>query len=127
VGAERQVKLEGEAYFEVAKNKEMPFIVNSGVQTVEVLGTHFNINAYPDERTLKTTLVEGSVKVMAGPMSTIIVPGQQTELDRTDPANISRQHVDIDREIAWKNDVFAFDKADVRSVMRQISRWYDVE
>ena len=127
IGTERQVKLAGEAYFEVAENKEMPFTVNSGVQTVEVLGTHFNINAYPDERTLKTTLVEGSVKVMAGSMSTVIVPGQQTALDSADPANISRQYVDIDKETAWKNDVFAFDKADVRSVMRQISRWYDVE
>jgi transmembrane sensor len=126
-GGLREVKLDGEAYFEVAKNKNMPFIVSSPLQKVRVLGTHFNINAYSDERTVRTTLVEGSVEVSTAAVSEVIVPGQQTEIGRNNLNKISKKHVDVDAETAWKDDVFSFDNADVKSVMRQISRWYDVE
>lgn len=126
-GPEREVKLDGEAYFEVAKDKNKPFRVNSGIQTIEVLGTHFNINAYANEQTIKTTLMEGSVKVSVGEASTLIVPGQQTIIDRDKPQEINKGNADIDKETAWKNDIFLFEKDDLKSVMRQISRWYDVE
>lgn len=123
---EREVNLDGEAYFEVAKDKNRRFIVNSGIQSVEVLGTHFNINAYLDEPSIKTTLVEGSVKVSAGQYSTLLVPGQQSVTGRDGARNISKSYVDIEKEIAWKNGILSFEQDDVKSVMRKISKWYDV-
>ncbi|MCD8742122.1 DUF4974 domain-containing protein [Mucilaginibacter roseus] len=123
-GNERLVKLNGEAYFEVTKNKAMPFRVSSNNQVVEVLGTHFNINAYTDEGVIKTTLLEGSVKVISGASAITIKPGQQAVVNGS---SISSKQVDLDEEIAWKNGVFAFEDADLRSVMRQVSRWYDVD
>ncbi len=126
IGSEREVKLDGEAYFEVAKDKGKRFIVNSGIQSVEVLGTHFNINAYADEQSIKTTLVEGSVKVSAGQYSTLLVPGQQSVTGRDGTRNISKSYVDVEKEIAWKNGILSFEQDDVKSVMRKISKWYDV-
>lgn len=123
-GSERLVSLTGEAYFEVAKNNAMPFRVRSNNQTVEVLGTHFNVNAYTDEHSTKTTLLEGSVKVLNGTSSITIAPGQQAIVTGS---TITHQDVDTGEETAWKNGVFAFENADLKSVMRQISRWYDVE
>ncbi|MCC8408178.1 DUF4974 domain-containing protein [Mucilaginibacter sp. UR6-1] len=123
-GSERLVSLTGEAYFEVAKNKSMPFRVRSQGQTVEVLGTHFNINAYADEQSIKTTLLEGAVKVLNNTSSVTITPGQQAVVTGN---TITRHDVDTGEETAWKDGVFAFEDADLRSVMRQISRWYDVD
>lgn len=123
-GNERLIKLNGEAYFEVAKNKVMPFRVISNNQVVEVLGTHFNINAYTDEGSIKTTLLEGSVKVTSGTSSITIKPGQQAVVNNN---TLTSKQVDLDEETAWKNGVFAFEDADLRSVMRQVSRWYDVD
>jgi len=125
-GDHRQVKLDGEAYFEVAENKKQPFSVSSGTHTVEVLGTHFNINAYSNEKTIKTTLLEGSVKVSVGQRSALIVPGQQTLVERDNPLEITKREADLSKEMAWKNGVFSFENDDLKSVMRQISRWYDV-
>jgi ferric-dicitrate binding protein FerR (iron transport regulator) len=126
-GVERLVQLNGEAYFEVAKNKNMPFRVKSGGQTVEVLGTHFNINAYEDENSIKTTLVEGAVKVSSSIGSSLIVPGQQAVLSREGNGAIFRRNVNIDKEIAWKDGMFSFENDDVKSVMRSIARWYNVD
>jgi ferric-dicitrate binding protein FerR (iron transport regulator) len=126
-GAERLVQLNGEAYFEVAKNKNMPFRVKSGQQTVEVLGTHFNINAYEDENSIKTTLVEGAVKVSSSSGSSLIAPGQQAVLSREGNGAIFRRNVNIDKEIAWKDGMFSFENDDVKSVMRSIARWYNVD
>lgn len=126
-GKERLVSLSGEAYFEVSKNKEMPFRVRSGAQTVEVLGTHFNINAYPDEASLRTTLLEGSVKVSSGTNTSLIAPGQQAMVSRSDDGNILTKRINTEKEIAWKNGVFSFENDDVRSIMRQIARWYDLD
>ncbi|MFC6099299.1 FecR family protein [Olivibacter domesticus] len=124
---ERFVKLEGEAYFEVAKDRERPFRVESRGQVVEVLGTHFNINSYPDEPIVKTTLVEGSVKVVpiAHKGSVILQPGQQAALDKTN--HLSVKQADISDVVAWKNGKFSFKQADIEIVMRQLSRWYDVK
>ncbi|NII29680.1 FecR family protein [Pseudoflavitalea sp. X16] len=140
-GKERTVELTGEAYFEVAKNPSQPFKVflpplqGPPGGAVEVLGTHFNINAYHDEANIKTTLLEGSVKIEAGGQtsdfrpqtSTILKPGQQAQI--SDNSSSIRVIPDIDTEeaIAWKNGKFQFNQADIRTVMRQIARWYDVE
>ncbi|WP_432327294.1 FecR family protein [Mucilaginibacter sp. P25] len=102
-GNERRVELTGEAYFEVAHNAKKPFKVISNGQTVEVLGTHFNINAYNDEQAVKTTLLEGSVKVSAGKVSNIIKPGQQARFDH---GLIDVMNVDADEVVAWKNGFF---------------------
>jgi len=124
---ERSVELEGEAYFEVAKDKNRPFRVMTSRQTVEVLGTHFNINSYSDEAYIKTTLVEGRVKVKSASQSIALLPGEQSQLVRdNNRISISKQ-VDLERETAWKNDLFSFDNDDLQTVMRQISRWYDVD
>ena len=126
-GTERAVILDGEAYFEVTKNVEMPFRVKSGQQVVEVLGTHFDVNAYPDEPVMKTTLLEGSVKVHNGSAFETIKPGQQTVIKINDAKLITIRDADLEKEMAWKNGAFSFDNDDLKSVMRQIARWYDAE
>lgn len=125
-GTKREVKLLGEAYFEVSENKEMPFVVHTKGQEVVVLGTHFNVNAYDDEGRTKTTLVQGSVKVrlLNSSAATLLKPGQQAvfEFDQLDVAPI-----DVAEAIAWKEGYFLFQDEDIRSIMRKIARWYDVE
>ncbi|HEY5370897.1 MAG TPA: FecR family protein [Hanamia sp.] len=127
IGNERNVELTGEAYFEVAKNKEKPFHVNviNGMQ-IEVLGTHFNVNAYGDEGAIKTSLLEGSIKIKKGNVSGLLKPGQQGVLNKNG-GNIEIKNVDMNEVIAWKNGLFQFDGADIKSIMGQIGRWYDVE
>ncbi|TKC58503.1 DUF4974 domain-containing protein [Pedobacter hiemivivus] len=124
-GTERLVKLTGEAYFEVAKNKSKPFKVATANQTIEVLGTHFNVNAYADETSVNTTLLEGSVKIIlsSSALSQVISPGQQARVN----TKINVYPVDTEEAVAWKNGLFMFNKETIQSVMRQISRWYDVE
>lgn len=126
-GKERRVATTGEVYFEVAK-KHLPFIVATANQEVEVLGTHFNINAYPDEGEIKTTLLEGSVRIaaVADHKARLLKPGQQA-LFRTSGEFIAIQEADTEMAVAWKNGFFKFDKQDIQSVMRQISRWYDID
>lgn len=124
---ERLVELNGEAYFEVSKDRIRPFRVKTGTQTVEVLGTHFNINAYKDEAVVKTTLLEGAVKVSSQSGSVNLHPGEQSILNATNTSLSLNSQVDIDKEMAWKNNVFSFDNDDLQSIMRQISRWYDVD
>ncbi len=127
-GDTRRVEVSGEAYFEVAKNASMPFKVDvAGKNEIEVLGTHFNINSYADESSIKTTLLEGSVKVtsLKTGESKLITPGQQAQLN-TD-GEIAINKADPDKVMAWKNGYFNFDGADTRTVMQFISRWYDVD
>ena len=125
IGDERKVELTGEAYFEVAHNAKKPFRVVSNGQTVEVLGTHFNINAYSDENVIKTTLLEGSVKVSTPGGISVIKPGEQAQLKN---GNISiTSDVDLDAAVAWKNGLFHFDDNNIEAVMRQLARWYDVD
>ncbi|WP_121812220.1 FecR family protein [Mucilaginibacter kameinonensis] len=128
-GKERSVELIGEAYFEVAKNKAMPFHVSSAGQTIEVLGTHFNVNTYSDETALKTTLFEGSVKITKGTLSAMLKPGQQSTISNNETATAIKvtEVTDIDEIMAWKNGKFHFNDTDIKTVMRQISRWYDVD
>lgn len=123
-GTTRQVTLTGEAYFEVAKNTKQPFIVHVNDMTVQVLGTHFNVMAYSDESAIKTTLLEGSVKVQQQGQFMMLVPGKQALVTAN---NIAIQYADVEQETAWKNGSFSFDKATIQEIMRGISRWYDVE
>lgn len=124
---DRTVTLSGEAYFEVAKDKNRPFKVQTVQQLVEVLGTHFNINAYADEETIKTTLLEGSVDVSNASGRVHLYPGQQAQLKSTGSRFTVDNSIDLDKEVAWKNELFSFDNDDLKSIMRQISRWYDVD
>jgi len=123
---DRLVELNGEAYFEVAKHKNSRFRVISGMQTVEVLGTHFNVNAYSDEQAIKTTLLEGAVSVSTPKASTLIEPGEQAVLDRAYGNSIAKHRVNINKETAWINGIFSFEGDDLKSVMRQVARWYDL-
>jgi len=120
---ERRVELTGEAYFEVEHNKDLPFRVVSGKQVVEVLGTHFNVNAYPDETGIKTTLLKGSVKVTGDSNSAILKPGQQAEFT----SSITISNVNTDEAVAWKNGYFFFDDEKLQDIMRVVARWYDVK
>jgi transmembrane sensor len=125
-GAERRVTLTGEAYFEVAKNKTMPFKIDvNGKQVVEVLGTHFNISAYTDEQSISTTLLEGSVKINYKNKSTLIKPGQMAINNSGE--GITVMQANIEEVMAWKNDSFIFNNESITSIMKKISRWYDVD
>ncbi len=126
-GSERRIEITGEAYFKVAKNASQPFFVTVNGMAVQALGTEFNINAYSDESVIKTTLIEGLVEVSTkdNPVTEIIKPGQQTKLNGN--ALTVVKDVNIDEVIAWKDGFFHFESADLQSILRQFSRWYDVE
>jgi ferric-dicitrate binding protein FerR (iron transport regulator) len=130
-GKERVVELKGEAYFEIAKNAAMPFRVSiaddKGGKPVQVnvLGTHFNVNAYPDEPTVNTTLLEGLVKVQKGAASVTVKPGESANCQGE--GGIELAAADMEEAVAWKNGLFKFSEASLEEVMRQLARWYDVE
>ncbi|WP_316789675.1 FecR family protein [Pedobacter frigoris] len=147
----RKISLEGEAYFEVAKNKKRPFVVESNGQEVTVLGTHFNVSAYADEGSIKTTLLEGSVSVrhaidgrhpelvsgsrngkttpasppLLAKEGTILKPGQQSVVSGSNRINV--KDVDVSEAVAWKDGKFMFESSDIQSIMRMVERWYNVE
>ncbi|MBS1660328.1 MAG: DUF4974 domain-containing protein [Bacteroidetes bacterium] len=129
-GKERRVEVTGEAYFEIARNAAMPFTVAlptaGGSSEIQVLGTHFNVNAYTDESLLKTTLIQGAVRFVSGKESMVLSPGQQSQLTKAGDLNLNSQ-VDISTVMAWKNGLFHFEGADIETVMKQLSRWYDVD
>jgi ferric-dicitrate binding protein FerR (iron transport regulator) len=127
VGKERTVFITGEAYFEVAKNPAMPFrvYINEDM-SVAVLGTHFNINAYADEPHIETSLSEGSIMVSRGDSEKRLKPGQQLKTSKN--GGIGKiSEVDMEEVLAWKNGTFFFRDADIEAVMRQLSRWYNVQ
>lgn len=123
-GRDRVVSVSGEAYFEVARDRDQrAFRVKVNNMTVDVLGTRFNINAYTDERIIRTTLLEGSVRVSQG-SSVVLHPGEQAGVD----SSVTRiASVDLDEVMAWKNGLFRFRNADLPTVLRQLSRWYDLD
>lgn len=127
-GTERVVTLQGEGYFEVARNAKMPFKVLSGIQTVTVLGTHFNIKAYQGEQNISTTLFEGSVNVKNNKTAeyTLLKPGHQADLN-VNNSGITVSNADLDQALSWKNGYFIFENQDVKAIMTLISRWYDVD
>jgi len=118
------VELNGEGYFEVAHRKDQSFKVVTENQTVEVLGTHFNINAYHDEQTTATTLLEGSVKISADGKQRILTPNQQAKLANGD---ITVKQFEANHAIDWVNNDFVFENENLGSIMRKIARWYNVE
>lgn len=127
VGSERRVEISGEAYFEVAHDASKPFVVAVAGMEVKVLGTHFNINSYSDEPSIKTTLLEGRVMVERGGRQVYLNPGQQAIL-RPGQDNIRVAYdVDVDEVVAWKNGSFSYNRVDIETIMRQVARWYDVE
>jgi ferric-dicitrate binding protein FerR (iron transport regulator) len=140
-GNERRVEVTGEVYFEVAHNKAKPFIINiparngkAGTGQLQVLGTRFNVNAYANEAAIRTTLVEGSLKVTAGTTaadghSVVLKPGQQAQISNA-TANAPVKlltNPDVDKAVAWKSGLFNFEDASLEEVMRQLERWYDIE
>ena len=125
-GKERKVTVTGEAYFEVANNSRMPFRVSINDSTnVEVLGTHFNINAYPEEASINTTLLEGSIRLRANRNVQLLNPGQQAQANTRNIRLI--KDADVEQAVAWKDGVFSFTDADLPTVMRQLARWYDLD
>jgi len=115
--------LTGEGYFEIVRNPRMPFVVQAPDTRVEVLGTHFNLMTYASEGTSRTTLLEGSVKVSNGNASKTLIPGQQV----ISGDQMLVRHVDTEEVIAWKNGFFQFESENLRNIMRQLKRWYDLE
>ncbi len=126
-GNSREVTVTGEAYFEVAHNPARPFRVIINNQQIEVLGTHFNVNAYADEPDIKTTLLEGSVKVINKNRTATLYPGQQALVDHAGTVIAVKTLPNAHEIIAWKNGFFEFNQASTATIMRQVARWYDVE
>lgn len=126
-GKERRVEIDGEAYFEIAKNPQMPFKIKAGEATeVEVLGTSFNINSYANEEAVKTTLIEGSVKISAYSQFQTLKPGQQGIVTPSQRLQVI-DDADLDKAVAWKNGLFNFDGMELKDVMKQMERWYNIE
>ncbi len=123
-GKQRVVTLTGEGYFEVVHNANQPFIVRTATQTIRDIGTAFNVNAYADEPHSATTLVEGSIQLTAGNKTVVLRPGQQA-MSQSNIIKVSA--ADIETATAWKNGQLAFHRTDIQNVLRQISRWYDVD
>jgi len=124
-GHNREVELTGEAYFEITENKSAPFVVKTQKLSVNVLGTGFNVNAYEDEPVIATTLVHGSVKVVSASGTALVQPGQQVAIDNA-TLQMKTSTPNLDNVLAWKEGKFHFDGASIYTIMRQISRWYDV-
>ncbi|RYG03403.1 MAG: DUF4974 domain-containing protein [Chitinophagaceae bacterium] len=124
---ERVVELNGEAYFEVAKDSKRPFTVKTDGMEVQVLGTHFNVMAYNNESAVKATLLEGSVKIKTPGNDALLTPGQQAKLNSADRNLEVLSNVNVEEVVAWKNGYFQFERVGTEELMRQIERWYDVD
>jgi ferric-dicitrate binding protein FerR (iron transport regulator) len=121
-GSERRVEVTGEAYFQVRHMKAQSFVVQAGNQAIEDIGTGFNVNTYPDEGSIRTTLVEGAIKVNGE----LLKPDQQA-VTATDGKTLLRNDIIVSDVIAWKNGQFRFKGADIEDLMRQAARWYNVQ
>jgi len=126
-GSYREVELSGEGYFEVAHNPQKPFRVKSNGQTIEVLGTHFDINCYSNEPFVRTTLLQGSVKVSSEQGKVLLQPGEQSRLDVSGKSALEVARVNTDEIIAWKDGLFRFKESSIKEVMRNAERWYNVD
>ena len=124
-GKSRDVELTGEAYFEVAKNKERPFRVKFNNSEIEVLGTHFDVKAYKDDEEARATLLEGSIKITKNNEQRILLPGQQAT--ESDKKGLKISAANIEEAVAWKNGFFIFHDLDIQSIMRTAARWYDID
>ena len=119
---ERRVELKGEAYFEVVHNAALPFRVITNKQVIEDLGTRFNVNAYDDEASSKTSLLQGKVRIIAGGKTTLLIPGQQAAVAN----GIKVSEINTEEVIAWKNGYFNFDDEKLENIMKSVARWYNV-
>jgi hypothetical protein len=125
-GGTREVTLDGEGYFEVAPDARRDFSVNARGMQVQVLGTHFNVNAYADESSIRTTLLSGSVRIVQDRTRALLQPGEQARLRPDGTLKTLRDPDVVDVAMAWRNGYFSFGEDDIRTVMRQIARWYNV-
>jgi transmembrane sensor len=126
-GKSREVTVEGEAYLEVAKNMNMPFLVQARGMQVKVLGTRFNVNAYTDESEIRTTLLDGAVQIIKDKTEVMLQPGEQASCKPDGTVNTVKDPDVVDAAMAWRSGYFSFDEDNIQTVMRQISRWYDVD
>jgi transmembrane sensor len=124
-GNQRVVELTGEAYFDIARNAAKPFLVKTNALTIKVLGTSFDVMVYPDEPVARTTLVNGSVQVSTGSESKVLSPGQQALVGGNMTGLVVRD-ADVDKETAWISGFFQFNHTDIQTIMREVSRWYDI-
>jgi len=122
---QRTVSVTGEVYFDVAKNSRKPFRVQVNDMSIDVLGTEFNVNAYANEQVVKTTLLNGSVKVTGAKQALMIEPGEQAQYNKN--KLVAAKNEDIEQVVAWKNGYFNFKNADLPTVMRQLERWYNID
>lgn len=125
-GNTRQVEINGEAYLEVVKNAKAPFTVVSGKHSVEVLGTAFNIHSYPKDENIATTLIKGSIRIVAGKNTKVLQPGQQSLVSRNAGDIRLAPEVNMEEVLAWRNGKFIFDDTNMKTVVSQLERWYDV-
>lgn len=123
----REVQIEGEAYFHVKKDLKRPFTVQAEKTSITVLGTQFNVSAYPEQKHIKTTLVEGSVQLQRGNLVCKLHPGEEANSTKGDLEQIKIHTVDVEEAIAWKNGYFYFHNENVKEAMEKIARWYNVE
>lgn len=127
IGKERIIELKGEAFFDIRENKKMPFIVKTNMSMdIRVLGTQFNVMAYEDEKSINTTLLEGSVQLLKESGTAFLEPGQAAILNKG-TGKIKVEAADVDEAVAWKNGYFIFSNENIESIMRKVSRWYNVE
>jgi ferric-dicitrate binding protein FerR (iron transport regulator) len=133
-GSQRIVQLKGEAYFEVAPRNKQPFIIHIAAAAsdaapldIDVLGTHFNVNAYGNEPAVRTTLLTGSIRIRKGIRTNMLRPGQQSIAANNDQDLQVNDNADLEEAVAWKNGMFIFNNLPLESIMRQIERWYDME
>lgn len=125
-GKERTVQITGEAYFEIVSDKSTPFLVHTVNTEISVLGTSFNVNAYEDESVVNTTLLSGSVRVAKGDKHVVLKPGQSAQVFNSGNIQLDRS-ADLQQVMAWRNGLFKFRDADIKKIMRQIEKWYEVE
>lgn len=127
IGSERKISITGEAYFEVTHDAKKPFIVSRGDMNITVLGTHFNVNAYDDEKDIRVTLLEGSVKITAGRQQLLLSPNEQAQVTHNGNMHLDKS-IDVEEVMAWKDGRFVFgEKTDINTIMRQVARWYDLD
>ncbi|SEA88335.1 FecR family protein [Pedobacter hartonius] len=126
IGEQRQVEVSGQVYFEVSHDPKRPFLVKFNDQVVKVLGTRFNINAHADEPDSRTTLLQGCIALQSGGTETLLKPGQQGILQKGQD-QVSVVNVNADKVVSWKDNYFHFEKENIREIMRQLSRWYNIE
>jgi len=122
----REINLDGEAYFEVKRAESWPFVVHTDQQKIEVLGTHFNVNAYREDKISYTTLLEGKVSVSTSDQKKILLPGQQVKT-KVQSTSLEVKNVEAKDALGWRDKMFIFNNEEIQQVMRQVSRWYDVE